>query len=573
MKINTILLVLLISFSILSTYPQQAMLPQNIMMPSEEELIKMTKEIEDFRANMSQEQRDEFDKQVEELSKVMENMSPAELDDFIVKVFNPDGLDNPQPTALPQSVTPPVVTPAKPEEPLYKPSTVSTKTIETTKRMILEVIDQLEKFLRKASLLPDLYGELQTWIPAALLADKKELTWQQLKPDIEQLISSLKIILTTDPKTGHYYYITSLIEQDALYQNIIRLNDTLMRHEPNMEVAPFGLGEVTKESRKATGALLGALVQAIYTQQMISEIKKLFTAFEPQAKKVIEQEETARKRAIEESKRTLMQAPLRSAGTFNEEYTSSVGYTPGLTDSYGQSAYIPAIMPSYNSAETASTEKTGGSTTQKPLPDQTPAEQSAKKEKEDAEKKQKTEAIPDKKVTDSAEKIIEKIEGYLEELIIGLKAKKLTTTAMDKEKAEAVEEAAGKIARIISRIKTLESVLKDVSPAQKNLYIDRIKIMVKDEKDLFDTIISTTPSDNVLRKQIEALFKQLELIPVRKMIKTKPTQTETLPREKPVAKPTIVTTAEVHPASLPAVTEEAVRPQDIHPAALQPVEQ
>jgi hypothetical protein len=593
MKNRTIFLLMLFISWFLPALAQQAILPPNMMIPTEEELIKMTKEIEEFRASMTPAQRVEFDKQVEDLTKVMENMSEKELEEFINTVFtNPDSLDQHiQPTPLPnqQPVPTPIV---KPEEPLYKPSTVPTKTIETTKTILLGLTTQLESFLRKANLIPDLYGSLQAWIPAALLADKKEITWQELKQDSEKLISFLKILLSVDPITGHYYYLASLIENDTLYQNIIRLNDAIIRHEPSIEIAPFGLSEVTKESRKATSALLGALVQAIYTQQMIGEINKLFVAFEPQAKKVMEQEEGARKRAIEESKRTPMQAPSRSAGTFNEEYVGS-GYTPGLSDSYAPSLYTPAGLPSLSTPETPSSPASAGLSPEKALGGQPPAtaEQTAKKEKEDTEKKQKAEAAaPDKKVSDSAEKITEKIEGFLDDCILDIKAKKLATNITDPSKQGAVDEAAGKIARIISRIKTLESVLKEVTLAQKNAYLDRIKIMVKDEKDLFDTIISAAPADNVLRKQIEALFKKLDLTPARKIIKTTPSQTTTTPQptSQPKAKPAqqqpvrvpqpttrsaqpVIDTAKMHPAAIPVETEEEVRTEDIHPAALQPV--
>lgn len=557
---------------------QPPMAPQQMMMPSEDDLIKMNQEIEAFRSSMTQEQRDEFDKQVEELSKVMENMSEKELEEFITTVFtNPDALEQPQPlpAPTPTPVAPPVVKETKPEEPLYKPSTVSAKTIEAAKALLLGTIGQIESFLRKANLIPDLYGQLQPWVPSAVLANKKELTWQELKQDIERLISSLKVILATDPATGHYYYLSSLVEHDALYQNLVNLNDALARNEPTIAITAFGLGDLTKESRKATGTLLSSFVQAIYTQQIISEIQKLFSAFEPQAKKVMEQEEAARKRAIEESKRTPMQAPMRSGGTLVDDYTSSTGYTPGLTDSYGYggSSFVPPITPAGPASEpTTATPASTSALSPEKSPQAPVAKDEEKAKKEADEKKPKDEAI-DKKTSDSAEKITEKIEGFIEECIMTIKAKKLDTTVMDKGKQEAVDEVAGKIARIISRIKTLESVLKDVPAVQKDVYMNRIKIMVKDEKDLFDTIISATDADkdNALRKQIEALFKKLDLTHTKKIIKPTPTKEQKKEPAK-AAQPSFpvraLTSAEIHPASIPVETEEPVL--DVHPAALRP---
>ncbi|MBS1986329.1 hypothetical protein JST99_00140 [Candidatus Dependentiae bacterium] len=547
------------------------MAPQPMMMPTEEELIKMNQEIEAFRSSMTQDQRNEFDKQVEELSKIMESMSEKELEEFITTVFNEPQPVSPGATPMPTPAPAPAQ-PTKPEEPLYKPSTVSTKSIESAKTLIVGLISQLEAFLRKTTLISDLYGSLQTWVPVAMLADKKELTWQELKQEIERLISSLKVILATDPANGHYYYLTSLIEQDSLYQNIVRLNETIFRNEAAIEVTPFGLGELSKESRKATGVLLGAFVQAIYAQQMIAEIQKLFLAFEPQAKKVMEQEESARKRAFEESRRPISQAPMRSGGMLVDDYATGGGYKPGISDlyGYGDSAYVPPAIPAptpsaYPSIDTTSSPGSKTAASAKPIPGSDAAE---KKDKDAAAKKDKADAAPDKKNTDSAEKITEKIEGFLEDCIITIKAKKLDLSVMDRDKQEAVDEIAGKLARIVSRIKTLESVIKDFSTAQKALYTDRIKIIVKDEKDLFDRIISATEAEpgHELRKQIEALFKKVGLRHTPKAVRPRAPQPA-----HPAAQPTA-------PVKAPAASQSALRPAafeqpfdaaTMHPAALQ----
>lgn len=561
-----------------------AMSPQ-MMMPTEEELAKMNQEIEAFRASMTQEQRDEFDKQVEELANAMKDMPEDELNKFIETVFNAESLEPaPQPPHTPQPAVP--VKETKPEEPLYKPSTVSTKTIASTKSMIVTLLNHTESFLRKASLIPDLYGPLNAWVPAAILADKKSLAWQELKQDIERLISSLKVTLATDPATGHYYYLSSLIENDALYQNIIRLHDALMRNEPAVQVTAFGLGDLTKESRKATGNVLSAFVQAISAQQMIVEIQKLFSAFEPQAKKVIEQEESARKRAIEESKRGPTPSAMRSGGTFVDDYSSSTGYKPGLSDTYGygNSAYIPPTTPYRASYDQPSTSGESRSTQKSSPTSQPAAAPSEKTEKENAAKKQKDEAAaPDKKASDTADKITEKIAGFLEDCIIGIKAKKLDVTVMDSDKQEAVDEAAGRIARIISRIKTLENVTKDFTGAQKDVYMDQIKIMVKEEKDLFDTIISATDADkdNELRKQIEALFKKLDIAHTKKTIKSRPavaakaTTNAALAPAADMQHPATKQPAQTNGKKLGATAQQKytlATTAEIHPAALQPAD-
>lgn len=76
----SICLVAFIAFKFFRTGVQEMVDSEEIVessspaMPTDEELHKMSSEIDDFRTNMTQEQRDEFNRETEELAKMMENM-------------------------------------------------------------------------------------------------------------------------------------------------------------------------------------------------------------------------------------------------------------------------------------------------------------------------------------------------------------------------------------------------------------------------------------------------------------------------------------------------------------------
>lgn len=480
--------------------------PQQI---TEEELKKLNDEVDLFRNNLSPQERAEFDAQVELLAKEMEKMDPKELEKFIDDVFDPNNM--PQPIKSPEK-EPAKIEPVVIQEPLYKPSTFSTKTIESARVMLTTLSASIESFLRKAHLIPDLFGKLSSWVPAAFMAGRQNLTWQELNKEMQLLNSNIKLCLALDPETGNYYHLASLLEQDVLYQHLVQLSTVLAQNESLVEAPAFGIGDITKSSRKATEAILALFTQSIYIFNCNKEFEKLFAGFDPQAKKVRDAEEASRKTAFDASKRPLTQAPTRASTLSKPSYEPNyqdVGSDYYSTPSYQGTSYSPST-PEYHSPSDStkqSTTATKGKSSTKPEPGSDVAAKEAEAKKSPA-KKEDTKELP--KV--DFEKTIERFETNFESALFIIKSKKLDAYITTTAKEEAVSEAATKMSQAISRIKVLKHQIKNLSQEQQRTYLDRVKLVVEDEKKLLDTIISRADRDNELRKEIEDIFKEVQLV-------------------------------------------------------------
>lgn len=496
---------------IMPQQPGMAMPPMPFDFQSEDELLKwaqqVSQDVEQFRQSLSPEDRAKFDKEVEDLAQEMSKMNENELTSFIDNVFQMEaqGLDN-----YPD-VTP--VAPQEPasavEEPVKKPE-IPAKGVEAVKALATDISHHIESFLRKAQLIPDLYGSLNAWLPAGMLSLKPGLTWDQLKKDIEQLNISIKSLLNHDPATGNYYYLASVVTNEKLYNNLSNFSTALKRDEPLVEPPAFGLGTITKDSRKATSATLSTCADAAYILDIAGSIKSLVTAFEPEAKKLRDLEEGSRKKAIEDSKKTLTQAPMRTGGSthFDSSYDRSASDSyRGYQDAAG--SYAPYTAPYHPSSQESSSydvrPKAEGKQSTK-APASAPQSKEAAKKKDEEEKKE-TKIDPNS----PAEKTVGHIEMYLDNAIRLIQRKKLDQSINDPSKKEAVNDAANEINSIIKRIKRLERETKDFVPEARKRYITRIKDAIKEDKETFDAIITMGDKDNELRKALEELYDKLNL--------------------------------------------------------------
>lgn len=514
-----------------SSMHSQPMLPA---LPTEEELKLLNEEVDKFRNSLSAQERAEFDAQVDMLAKEMEKMSEEELTKFVETVFNPETNGLP-PIAPQQPKTEQPVIPIAPQEPLYKPSAVPTKSIEAARALLVDLSALLESFLRKAHLIPDLFGKLNAWVPVAFMGGKQDLTWQELKKELQQLNANLKLCLAVDPETGHYYYLTSLIEQEALYQHLVQLHNLFVQQEPFVEAPAFGVGDISKSSRKATEALLAQCTQSIYVFNSNKELEKLFSGFEPEAKKVREQEEGYRKSAFEASKKPLIQAPSRVSNppqvpTRSSEYVSSEngGYYP--SSGYSNTGYTPYMDTPFSDSGVPSFD-TSKSAAGKGIPSTGSVSPEKKEAKPDEIKKSAAKETP--KLDATIQKTVDKIEDNIDGAVFIIKSKKLTNDTSSPDKQESVSGAATKISQAISRLKVLKHQIKNLPTIEQKLYLDQVVILVEDEKKLFDTIISITEKDNELVKEIEDLFKELKLTHQPRPIKPVPVAAQKVPAALP----------------------------------------
>jgi hypothetical protein len=146
-----------------------------------------------------------------------------------------------------------------------------------------------------------------------------------------------------DPISGSYKYLAELIKDESMVNNLLRLKDVLNRHEPKIDISPFGQERMSHQSRESMRAVLNALIEATTVMGMPTAFDKIIEKYEPTAKKIRETEEAAQRKAIESSRRSPYPAPAVVVGK-SEEKAGAAPRDYSKFD-FGLAPYKPAPIP------------------------------------------------------------------------------------------------------------------------------------------------------------------------------------------------------------------------------------
>ncbi len=331
--------------------------------PTPEDLQQIEAEIDRFVQSLPPEQQAQFYKDVEELTGIMEKMSPDELNEFVGSVFSEAGLIEPmQEEAVIPEVTAPVKE-EKPAAPLVTPA--ATGPTEKAIAMLDSIINSTEEFLRKTSIIVELPGKMNKWIAQKKLRNAPaQLSWESMQTQIEELNTLLYTLQEKDPKTGQYRHIGNLLKNEALYNNLAKLQVTLQTYVPLVTIPDFGLEKVSKESRGAIREVLNQYLEAFNVLNVITDIKKVQQLYEGRAKELTDEEKKLADQAKKESEKTRRQSEaVRSSGTakagnygaYSNPYDFDYGYGGSSPYSYSPSSFdYEAPTSSYTPSSSSS---------------------------------------------------------------------------------------------------------------------------------------------------------------------------------------------------------------------------
>jgi hypothetical protein len=315
---------------------------------TEAELLKwqqeVDKEINNFVSTLSPKDQEQFHKDVAELTTKMSNMTEDELVEFLGTVFPEEPQPTPEPTPVEEPTAPVVV------EKVVEDKDETHKAV----KLLGNLITRTERFLRKSTQIPEFAGKIQEWIRKDLIKEwQSDLTWNTLKADIESLNSQFHTLKESlDPKTKKSRYLTDLMKDESLFNNLSTLSARLTTHESKVEAPEFGEGKVSTTSLNAIKEVLSAFAEAVYTLELPDALEKLIELYEPRAKTLREEQEGHKKRAHEESKKVATQVPTREAhsighgGSPSAAGPESAYYGGGYTGGGYSPSYAPA--PSYS---------------------------------------------------------------------------------------------------------------------------------------------------------------------------------------------------------------------------------
>lgn len=370
-------------------------------MPSEAEFLEMQKQMEDeinkYVSTLSAEEQVRFHELVEEETRKMEAMDEDQFNAYVQEML--DEIEKTQQEIAPEVPVAveekPTVTPVKPAAPVVVPEAPLDET-EKALKIINNVITNTESFLRKAQRIPELPGKIDQWVAKDKVSQwQVDLTWETLQSKINELDQKLIHLKERDPNTKKYRYIVHLLKKESAFNNLVKLRESLNESEPLIEIPEFGLGKVSKESRAAIQKVLSSFAEAIYTLDLPEELDKIFAEFEPRAKELRDEEEGARKKALEESKKGIKESPRKEIGSKETTRSSSTEkgggsyyddayrYPGGASTDYSRDAYD--YDRKYDRSDSTETE---GKTSKTESADKTAEKNGKKKEEEEKHSKE-----------------------------------------------------------------------------------------------------------------------------------------------------------------------------------------
>lgn len=287
---------------------------------------QLMQEIDQYVGGLSPEEQRKFHEAVEEETRKIEQMKPEELNKYIENTFS--GIEE----TLKETGAP--VTPTKPTEP-EKIEEKEIKPEETEKQakaisIIDSLIKHIESYLLKLNAVPDLSAKLPKWArQGRIVGWKPDMTSNSFKKELEAFDQQLHKLKKRDEKNKKYIFLPDVIENEALLNNLAKVNNTLKHWDPQIKLRTLEFESITVESKKATIQATNTLLEGLTILALPKAIDDIIVKYDPIAKQKREEEEKKRQQALEESKRGQRPGTTRSIGT-----DSSSDYHPGYQDDY-----------------------------------------------------------------------------------------------------------------------------------------------------------------------------------------------------------------------------------------------
>ncbi|UNE35535.1 hypothetical protein KG892_00715 [Vermiphilus pyriformis] len=396
--------------------------------------------------------------------------------------------------ATPEPVAPapqPAPRPAAPVTPSPKPVVTPDQEIslEQGAKIIKSILSHIESFLLKAQIIPDISERMDRWASKKAFPNwSKVKDWQQLSTAISELMVRLNKIIDRDPRTKEYRHLQQIIGQENLYNNLKQLNSKLISNEPGIQVPKVGETKLSSDSRRSIKIVTNALIDAITTTNLTSELDKALQLFDPTAQNLRKQEEAYEQKARESMRTTRPNEPIISVGKPHDDFWSNFTGTANA----GQSAYndsrfnnpTPSTLPAYE-----------------PEPRQKPEEGlksaasgSSSDKKSEEKKEEKKEEVKDT----IAETAIKSFNEAIDAAHLAIEDSKLSylnkymkgNQQIDTSLGNTISSVRSNIRKATQQVKKLRNHLKNLSDAAQKKFKSEVKSIYSADRDIFKDLLA-----------------------------------------------------------------------------------
>lgn len=287
------------------------------------DLAEATRQAEEELSKMSPEQLREIEAMVEQM--MQDPNISAVLEEFMEELGDEEVPATPELPTQPEVAKPTFTTPAQ------KPAELGKQ--EKALKLLNNVITRINLFLLRAAKMETFGYQVEKWYTARSIARGD---WDALKHDMASFVDKLEMLKMQNPKTNQYNSLDALIKNKDLYEQLEQLSEDLTDNEPRVVIPDFGMKDLTASSESAIKDLLGSVIDALYSKNIVTDINAVLKEYEPTAKKMLEEEEALAKKALEASKKPKELARPQTVGRADV----GGGFMPA-NDDYGYGGYNP----------------------------------------------------------------------------------------------------------------------------------------------------------------------------------------------------------------------------------------
>jgi len=214
---------------------------------------------------------------------------------------------------------------------------------------IKKTIEILQRLLDKLSAVkPSAKDLIDGWIKKGYIRKwaGEQSDWDLFKSDLDTCMQKLHKIQDTDPKTGKYKYLDDPKKANVLIGQVEMLKNNLEKYEPNVEISDQGK-VATGFGKEALKKIMSYLTDA--TTRVSKSADDLVVAFDPEAKKIMKEEEQKRKRAEAQARKEKEKyGRTRTTGKGDQSDPYGFGFDDNDYDDI-LSRYYGDSTPSYSS--------------------------------------------------------------------------------------------------------------------------------------------------------------------------------------------------------------------------------
>ena len=172
----------------------------------------------------------------------------------------------------------------------------------STQETISSIIAKTESFLVKMQSYPEINTKIRSWSKKnGVTSWPSNKQWKDVEFDINFFIQKLFVIEHEKNSSKKKAFLDAVVKDSTLSASLTALNTMLLNYEKAVDIAPFGITKVKKETKDAMQKVLNTFTYELYNNTLSTSLDEVLKVYEAEDKKLKEEGAELTKKAQQES--------------------------------------------------------------------------------------------------------------------------------------------------------------------------------------------------------------------------------------------------------------------------------